>query len=206
MTLRVAINGFGRIGRLVLRSIVEHGRRDIEVVAINDLGPVQTNAHLFRYDSVPWALRRTGERRGRHARRGSRPDEGDGHSRSGAPAAQGPGRRHRSRMHGPVQQEVQGGRSPGRRRAQSAGLRALRWRGQDHRLRCQPRRAEGGRSGGVQRFVHDQLPGGGGQGAAGHLRHRARLHDHHPRLHRRTSRPWTRCIPTSTGRAPRPCR
>jgi len=52
MTVRVAINGFGRIGRLVLRSIVEHGRRDIEVVAINDLGPVETNAHLLRYDSV----------------------------------------------------------------------------------------------------------------------------------------------------------
>ena len=52
MTLRVAINGFGRIGRLVLRSIIEHGRTDIEVVAINDLGPVETNAHLLRYDSV----------------------------------------------------------------------------------------------------------------------------------------------------------
>ena len=52
MTVRVAINGFGRIGRLVLRSIVEHGRTDIEVVAINDLGSVQTNAHLLRYDSV----------------------------------------------------------------------------------------------------------------------------------------------------------
>ena len=52
MPLRVAINGFGRIGRLVLRSIVEHARRDIEVVAINDLGPVETNAHLLRYDSV----------------------------------------------------------------------------------------------------------------------------------------------------------
>jgi glyceraldehyde 3-phosphate dehydrogenase len=52
MALRVAINGFGRIGRLVLRSIHEHGRRDIEVVAINDLGPVETNAHLLRYDSV----------------------------------------------------------------------------------------------------------------------------------------------------------
>jgi glyceraldehyde 3-phosphate dehydrogenase len=52
MALRVAINGFGRIGRLVLRSIYETGRRDIEVVAINDLGPVETNAHLLRYDSV----------------------------------------------------------------------------------------------------------------------------------------------------------
>src|SRR5687768_4401031 len=52
MTVRVAINGFGRIGRLVLRSIVESGRKDILVVAINDLGPVETNAHLLRHDSV----------------------------------------------------------------------------------------------------------------------------------------------------------
>ncbi|MGL4446018.1 MAG: type I glyceraldehyde-3-phosphate dehydrogenase, partial [Alsobacter sp.] len=52
MTVRVAINGFGRIGRNVLRAIVESGRTDIEVVAINDLGPVETNAHLLRFDSV----------------------------------------------------------------------------------------------------------------------------------------------------------
>jgi glyceraldehyde 3-phosphate dehydrogenase len=52
MTVKVAINGFGRIGRLVLRAIVESERRDLQVVAINDLGPIETNAHLFRYDSV----------------------------------------------------------------------------------------------------------------------------------------------------------
>jgi glyceraldehyde 3-phosphate dehydrogenase len=52
MAVKVAINGFGRIGRNVLRAIVESGRTDIEVVAINDLGPVETNAHLLRYDSV----------------------------------------------------------------------------------------------------------------------------------------------------------
>ncbi len=52
MAVRVAINGFGRIGRNVLRAIVETGRTDVEVVAINDLGPVDTNAHLIRYDSV----------------------------------------------------------------------------------------------------------------------------------------------------------
>jgi glyceraldehyde 3-phosphate dehydrogenase len=52
MTVRVAINGFGRIGRLVLRAIVESKRRDIVVVGVNDLGPVETNAHLLRYDSV----------------------------------------------------------------------------------------------------------------------------------------------------------
>ncbi len=52
MTVRVAINGFGRIGRNILRAIVETGRKDIDVVAVNDLGPVETNAHLLRYDSV----------------------------------------------------------------------------------------------------------------------------------------------------------
>src|SRR6201996_6779861 len=52
MALRVAINGFGRIGRLVLRAIVESKRQDIVVVGVNDLGPVETNAHLLRYDSV----------------------------------------------------------------------------------------------------------------------------------------------------------
>ncbi|QFU08990.1 Glyceraldehyde-3-phosphate dehydrogenase [Rhodobacteraceae bacterium THAF1] len=52
MAVKVAINGFGRIGRNVLRGIIESGRTDIEVIAINDLGPVETNAHLLRYDSV----------------------------------------------------------------------------------------------------------------------------------------------------------
>jgi glyceraldehyde 3-phosphate dehydrogenase len=52
MAVRVAINGFGRIGRLVLRAAAEAGRKDIQFVAINDLGPVETNAHLLRYDSV----------------------------------------------------------------------------------------------------------------------------------------------------------
>ncbi len=52
MTTRVAINGFGRIGRLVLRALIESGRDDIEVLAINDLGPVESNAHLLRFDSV----------------------------------------------------------------------------------------------------------------------------------------------------------
>ena len=52
MAVRVAINGFGRIGRLALRAILESGRKDVEVVAINDLGPVASNAHLLKYDTV----------------------------------------------------------------------------------------------------------------------------------------------------------
>ena len=56
MALRVGINGFGRIGRLVLRAIAESGRKDIQVVGVNDLGPIDTNAHLLRYDSVHGAF------------------------------------------------------------------------------------------------------------------------------------------------------
>ncbi|WP_375265040.1 type I glyceraldehyde-3-phosphate dehydrogenase [Planktotalea sp.] len=52
MAVKVAINGFGRIGRNILRAIIESGRTDIEVIAINDLGPVETNAHLLQFDSV----------------------------------------------------------------------------------------------------------------------------------------------------------
>lgn len=52
MKTRIAINGFGRIGRNVVRAIYESGRTDIDIVAINDLGPVETNAHLMRWDSV----------------------------------------------------------------------------------------------------------------------------------------------------------
>ncbi|MEM1087491.1 MAG: type I glyceraldehyde-3-phosphate dehydrogenase [Pseudomonadota bacterium] len=72
MTLRVAINGFGRIGRLVLRSIIEHDRTDIEVVAINDLGPVETNAHLLQYDTVHGKLNETVEVDGDSIKVGSR--------------------------------------------------------------------------------------------------------------------------------------
>src|SRR5215217_9243338 len=52
MSVRVAINGFGRIGRNILRAIAEADRKDIAVIAINDLAPVETNAHLLRFDSV----------------------------------------------------------------------------------------------------------------------------------------------------------
>ncbi len=74
MAVKVAINGFGRIGRNVLRAIIESGRTDIEVIAINDLGPVETNAHLLRYDSVHGRFPATVTTTDRHHRRGPRPD------------------------------------------------------------------------------------------------------------------------------------
>ena len=64
MALRLAINGFGRIGRNVLRALMESGHTDIEIAAINDLGPVETNAHLMRYDSVHGRFPKTVEVKG----------------------------------------------------------------------------------------------------------------------------------------------
>ena len=99
MAVRVAINGFGRIGRNILRAIVESGRNDIEVVAINDLGPVETNAHLLRYDSVH------GRFPGEVKVNGDTIDVGRGPIKVTAErdpveaSAQGARRRHRAGMH-----------------------------------------------------------------------------------------------------------
>ena len=101
MAVKVAINGFGRIGRLVLRALIESGRKDIEVVAINDLADVKTNAHLLKYDSVHGrgAVRRRG--RGRHADR-QRPRHQGGAAARPDPAALGRARASRSRWNAPA--------------------------------------------------------------------------------------------------------
>ena len=75
MALKVAINGFGRIGRLALRSIVENNREGVEVVAINDLGPVETNAHLVQYDSVHGRFPNMVQAESRYNRCGRRADQ-----------------------------------------------------------------------------------------------------------------------------------
>ena len=206
MAVRVAINGFGRIGRNVLRAILESGRKDIEVVAINDLGPVETNAHLLRFDSV-------------HGRfpdevkvDGDTIDVGRGKIKVTAErdpveaAAQGARRRHRARVHRLLHLEEGGVGPPRRRRQARAGLRAGRRRRPHGRLRRQPRQAHQGPRDRLQRLVHDQLPGAGRQGAERRGRHRARLHDDDPRLHRRPADARHACTRTSTAPAPRRCR
>ena len=87
MTVKVAINGFGRIGRNILRAIVESGRKDIEVVAINDLGPVETNAHLLRFDSVHGRFPAEVKVDGEFHRRQRQEDQGHGDQGSGDAAA-----------------------------------------------------------------------------------------------------------------------
>ncbi len=120
MVARVAIDGFGRIGRLVLRAIYESGRRDLEVVAINDLAPIETNAHLLRHDSVhgpfPGAVKatKTGIKldEDRHQARPAR-DPGDCRARPGEAALGRAGRGCRDRVDGHL---------PGQQDRREAGL------------------------------------------------------------------------------------
>ncbi len=109
MSVKVAINGFGRIGRNVLRAIFEAGRTDIEVVAINDLGPVETNAHLLRFDSVHGRFPGEVKSGEDWIDLGTRQDQSHRHQESGRAAAQGAGRRHRARVHRHLHRARQGG-------------------------------------------------------------------------------------------------
>ena len=144
MSLRVAINGFGRIGRNVLRAIFEARRDDIEVVAINDLGPVETNAHLLRYDSVH------GRFPGTVTIDGDAIDIGKGKIKVCAvrdPSAlpwKELGIDIALECTGLFTSQREGRLAPHRRRQARAGLGALRWRRPHRRVRCQPRQADQG--------------------------------------------------------------
>jgi len=145
MAVRVAINGFGRIGRNILRAIAESGRKDIKVVAINDLGPVETNAHLLRFDSVH------GKFPGDVKVKGDMINCGTGWIK------------------------VTAERDPSKLPWGAEGVDiAMECTGiftdkdkasPDRRLRREPRQADQGPQGRLQRLVHHQLPGSGGQGA-----------------------------------------
>ncbi len=185
MTVRVAINGFGRIGRNVLRAIAESGRTDIEVVGINDLGPVETNAHLLRFDSVHGRFPGTVTVKGDTISVGNGADQGERREGPGEAAVEGPRRRHRARMHRHLHGEGQGvAASDGGRQAR-AGVGAGRRRRPHRGLWRQPRQADEGPQGRLQRLLHHQLPRPGRQGAERRRRHRQGLHDDDPLLHRR---------------------
>ena len=165
MAVRIAINGFGRIGRLVLRAIVESGRDDVEPVAINDLGSTEANAHLLRYDSV--------------------------HGRFPAAVEIGPNGitiRRGGRTWGPIR--VSAERDPTKVPFQGvdvamgggewAGVGPGGGRGRDGGVRGEPAGDDEGDDRCLQRFLHHQLPRADGEGAARRLRGRAWLHGNLP--------------------------
>ena len=159
MTVRVAINGFGRIGRNILRAIDESGRKDIEVVAVNDLGPVETNAHLLRYDSVHGRFPHEVTVEGDPIIVGNGSVQGHRDQGPGAAAVEGTRRRHRARMHRHLHRPRQGRGPPHRRRQARHRLGAGRRRRPDRRLRRQPRQADQGPHRHLERVLHHQLPG-----------------------------------------------
>ena len=187
MTIKVAINGYGRIGRNILRAHYESGKKhDIEIVAINDLGNAETNAHLTRYDTVHGKFHGTVEVDG-----DAMVVNGD---RIKVLAQRNPAelpwgvarRRRRARVHGAFHEQGEGGRAPQGRREESHHLRARRQgRRRDGRLRREPQDAEGEPHGDLERVVHDQLPRAAGEGAARQARHRAGPDDDGALLHQR---------------------
>ena len=200
MTVKVAINGFGRIGRNILRAIVESGRKDIEVVAINDLGPVETNAHLLRFDSV-------------HGRFPSEVTvEGDTIVVDGqtirVTAIKNPAELPHKELGVDIALECTGiftAKEKASAHLQAGAKRVIvsapGGRRRPHgRLRRQPRQADEGPPRRLERLLHHELPRAGREGPERRGRHREGLHDDDPFLHQRPALPR----PDAQGPLPRP--
>ena len=183
MTVRVGINGFGRIGRNFFRALQASGA-DIEVVAVNDLTDNKTLAHLLKYDSILGRFPAEVELRRAEHRRRRQVDPGAGGARPGEPAVEGPRRGRRDRVDRLLHQGRRRPQAPRRRRQEGHHLRTGHRRRHHHRDGRQPRAVRPAAAPHhLQRLLHHQLPGAAGQGAARRLRDRAGPDDHDPRLH-----------------------
>ena len=184
MAVRVGINGFGRIGRNIMRAAM--GNQDIDFVAVNDLTNAATLAHLLKYDSVLGNLKAEVEAERRRDHRGRRGVQGAVGEGSGAASLEGPRRRRRLRvdrhLHHPR------GRLEAHHRRREEGHHhgageGTRHHGRAGRQRREVRPAEAPHH--LERVVHDQLPGAAGQGDPRALRHPQGMDDDHPLLHER---------------------
>ncbi len=198
MPKKIAINGFGRIGRCIVRVLAERKIEDVELVAINDLTDAKTLAHLYNYDSVHGRAAAPCEGSGGRDR--FRPQQAEGHRREGPrqAAVERPRRGHRHRVHGAVHRQGEGRRSRQRGRQEGDHQRA----GEEPRRHGRPgcehrglRRRQAQHH--LLRLLHNELPGPGGQGPARQLRNPARADDDHPLVHQRPAGPRH---PASQGR------
>ena len=166
MTIKIGINGFGRIGRMVFRAAVQNFERRSRSSRINDLLEPEYLAYMLQYDSVHGRFK--GEHRGRrqHADRQRQEDPPDAGEGPGQPEV-GRGRRRRSSIEstGLFLTKETGAEAPRRRREEGDPVGAVEGRHADVRLRRQRQELQG-RGDHLERLVHDQLPGAGRQGAA----------------------------------------
>ena len=189
MSVRVGINGFGRIGRNFFRAARKRGA-DVEIVAVNDLGDAETMAHLLKYDSVLGPLDADVE-----AADGAILVDGDElqapeRARPGRLAVGRSRRRRRARVDRPLHQARQGAAAPRRRRAEGrhlgAGHRSRRdARPRRQRRRLRPRAAPHH----LERLVHDELRRAAREGPARRVGDRVGVHDDDPRVHERPADP-----------------
>ncbi len=202
MTVRVAINGFGRIGRLVMRAIAESKRTDLVVVGINDLGSPDANAHLLKYNSV----------HGRYP--GEVTVKGDmlnvGSASVKVTAEKDPTKLPWKDLGVEVALECTGiftKRDKAALHLEAGAKRVLVSApadGADHYggQRRQPHAAQARDESDLERLVHHQLPRAGGQGAQRPVRHRTWLHDHGALPIPATRTRSTRCTRTCAAPAP----
>ena len=201
MTIRVGINGFGRIGRQVFRAIREHYPDKIDVVAVNDLGDRKIMTHLLKYDTnygrFPGEVAPEGRLR-RRRRRGAGPRR----ARPGAPAVEGARRRDGHRVHGLLHRRHQGARPSRSGREEGHHHRAGKERGPHHRPRREREELRPGEAHHLERILHDERPGARREGAERQLRHREGPAHHRPRLHQLAAAARPRKQPTCATPAP----
>ncbi len=188
MAVKVGINGFGRIGRNVVRAGLQP--HDIEFVAVNDLTDTKTLAHLLKYDSVLGPAARGGRVRcatriivgGKKIKVFAIKDPG--RTRLGLR-----GRADRGGIHRPVHRCQRCRQASARNGEESDHFRARQERRHHHRAGRKRRRLRCGEAQRhLERLLHHQLPGAGGEGAARKIRHSQGIDDHDPQLHQRPER------------------
>ena len=190
MPTKIAINGFGRIGRCIVRALAERNVKDLELVAINDLTDAKTLAHLYNYDSVHGRAAHPAKALEGAIDIGGMHSQGPRREGPGEAAVEGARRRHRPRVHRPLHRQGEGRGAPHGGREEGHHQRARQGPRRDDRPRRQHRALRPGEAHDhLERLVHHQLPRARRQGAARQLRHRARPDDDHPLVHERPGRP-----------------
>ena len=186
MAVKVGINGFGRIGRNIMRAAL--GNKEIDFVAVNDLTNAATLAHLLKYDSVLGNLKAKVEVQGDGIAVDGDAVQGALVPRPGAAPVEGPWRRRGVRVDGSLHRPRLGRQAHRRRRQARRHHGARQGTGHHGRHGREPRQIRSGEAPDhLERVVHDELPGARREDPARKVRHQEGLDDDRPRLHERSA-------------------